>query len=61
MAWTEQERALERVQKAHGSTGYTEDHGNYRLVGFKIGTHKVFAIGNTWQEAMESLERKVRW
>lgn len=64
MGWTEQERALAQVQEKYGKSGYTLDHLNYRMVGFfrpimhGRTSKRIFAIGNTWREALAELERK---
>lgn len=60
MAYTEQQRALDRVKKEHGPTGYTIHHLHYKLVGFGEGAGKVFALGNTWDEAIQRLARKAK-
>jgi hypothetical protein len=57
MAWTEQYRILTQLQDKYGPTAYTEDTVNYRLVGFWRDGKQVFCIGQTWDEAIEGLER----
>lgn len=58
MAWTEQERTLRTLKEKYGPTAFTEEAVNYRRVGFKRGKETVSAVGDTWQEAVERLERK---
>lgn len=54
---TEQERVLIQMRETYGKTAYTEHHMNYRLVGFNRG-QRVFAIGDTWEQAIDRLARK---
>jgi len=60
MGWTEQEVALNQAQRLFGRTAYTENHMNYRLVGVGKGKSKVFCIGQTWDEAITGLERRLK-
>lgn len=58
MAFTQQQEALAKIQKLFGETAFTEDTMNYRLVGFKRGSTKLYCIGDTWEEAIGALGRK---
>lgn len=64
MGWTEQQAALNQMQERYGDSGYTVDHLHYKMVGFFRPANKgrssqrIFAIGNTWKEALRELERK---
>lgn len=58
MVWTEQERVLDAMKEKYGETAFTEDHQNYKRVGFKRKGATLSAIGHTWDEAMAELERK---
>lgn len=60
MAMTDQQYALEKVRKQHGETAFTEHHLNYKLVGFRRGVERIWTIGDTWAQAIDSLERKVQ-
>jgi len=60
MAQTEQMSALTKTQEQYGKTGFTENHENYRRVGFKMGPKVISAIGSTWGEALFNLARRVR-
>lgn len=60
MAWTDQQRALEQLKAKFGPTAYTEDHKDYRLVGFMRGREKVFCVGVTWEKAIEALEKRAQ-
>lgn len=58
MALTQQEIALKEAVRKFGRTAYVEEHQNYKLVGFGRGRKKVFAVADTWREAIDALERK---
>jgi hypothetical protein len=55
---TEQELALEKVQHVFGETAYTEDHINFRLVGYRHRSGTVQATGTTWDIAIMRLKDK---
>ena len=52
----EQEQAFKQVRKLYGNSGFTEDHIDYRMVGYRKDGEKVFAIGPTWEKAFTELE-----
>jgi len=56
---TNQEVALKRARTEYGKTAFTEHHVNYCRVGFMRGTKQFSGIGDTWDEAFESLAGKV--
>lgn len=58
MPFSSQQYALDRAQKKFGDSAYTVHHLNYKLVGFYPKGKKVFCIGDSWEEALECLERK---
>jgi hypothetical protein len=48
-----------RIRALYGETAYTLHSRQYKLVGFKRRSgEKVFAVGETWTEAVERLARK---
>jgi len=53
---TEQEVVLQRMRETYGKTAYTVNHLNYRMVGFNGGK----AIGDTWEQAINRLEKRAR-
>lgn len=55
MAYTEQQRALDRVKALFGRSGFTEDHRNYKRVGCRIGLRKIWADADTWENAIDQL------
>ena len=56
---TEQELMRRIMRQKYGPTGFTQDHINFKLVGFDRPEGKrVSGAGNTWGEAMAHLERK---
>lgn len=60
MADSEQEAALRQVQAIYGKDGgFTEDHVHYRLVGFKKKQDRMWAVGDTWKQALENLAFRV--
>lgn len=56
---TDQEAALVAVRKEFGRAGFTSDHINYRRVGYRVGAKTVFSVGDTWEESIELLRKKV--
>ena len=59
MGETEQEAVWHRMRALYGDTAYTLHSRQYKLVGFKRRSgEKVFAVGETWTEAVERLARK---
>lgn len=60
MGFTPQEKALSQLQKSHGKSAFTEDHLNYRRVGFRRGETTLSAMADTWDEAMEILRKKTK-
>lgn len=60
MGWTEQERTLDYLRQKYGPTAFCETHVHYRRVGYGTGKDRVSAIGDTWQQALASLESKVK-
>lgn len=60
MAFVEQSAVLNHMQAMHGKSAFTMHHINYKLVGYKVGARKVYAVGSTWEEAIYVLERKIR-
>lgn len=60
MSYTEQQKALEELQKLFGRTAFTQHYQNYKRVGFHP-TRKVTlsAIGETYEVAVEALKVKV--
>jgi hypothetical protein len=59
MEYTEQLKALNQVQREFGKSGFSDDHIHYRRVGFIRGGKPFWAIGDTWQAAMDALREKV--
>ncbi len=59
MAYSEQQTALQNVRTIFGKTGFTENTIHYRRVGCMVGRREVWAIGDTWNEAIEALKVKV--
>lgn len=55
---TPQEEVLYQMRSTYGKTAYTEDTLRYKLVGFKRDEKKLFAIGNSWQQAIDGLEKR---
>jgi alpha/beta superfamily hydrolase len=56
---TPQEKALKQARKQYGDTAFTEDHVNYRRIGFRAGTTHVIGMGDDWHGAFAQVERKV--
>lgn len=52
---TEQEKVLKELKQKYGPTAFATQYENYCRVGFKIS-----AMGKTWQQAIEELERKLK-
>jgi hypothetical protein len=59
MACSEQQTALGKVQAIWGRNSFTDDHLNYRRVGMTRDKQTFCAVGDTWDEAIESLKVKV--
>ena len=57
---TKQEQVLDVMKKQYGKTAFTEDHVEYRRVGFRGKSGTVSEIGDTWQEAIDLLGKKVQ-
>jgi hypothetical protein len=52
---TTQEKALKEAKKHFGHTAFTEDHINYRRVGYKKDGKVLTVMADTWKEAIASL------
>lgn len=59
MGATEQEAVLSRMRATYGRKAFTIHHLNYKLVGVKRGDREVYAIGDTWKQAIDRLVKKV--
>lgn len=59
MAYTEQQRALDKVTNLFGRSAFTEDYVQYRRVGCKMGLRRMSATASTWDEAIRLLQAKV--
>lgn len=57
--YTAHEQALLKTRERFGTSAYCEDNLTYKLVGFGRGSKKEFAVGDTWDEAIQALEKKV--
>jgi hypothetical protein len=56
---TEQEKVRRIMRKQYGPTGFTQDHINFKLVGFDRPEGKrVSGAGSSWAAAMAELARK---
>ena len=60
MGETEQEAVWHRMRALYGRTAYPIHHRNYKLVGFIRDGKKIFAVGDTWGEAVERLAGKAK-
>lgn len=56
---TAQEKALKEAKQKYGNTAFTEDHINYRRVGFKRDGSVISVVGDTWKQAFLNLAKKV--
>ena len=52
---TPQEKALKKARKTYGPSAFTEDTLNYRRIGYRYGHKEIVAIGETWEEAEDTL------
>ena len=57
---TPQEKALHRMQKLYGLSAWTENHINFRQVGFRRNGEQFSGIGSNWDEAIKALKAKVK-
>jgi hypothetical protein len=57
---TPQEAALAKLQELHGKSAYTRDHMHFREVGCTFMNQYFSARGNTWAQAIQALENKLR-
>jgi hypothetical protein len=55
---TAQEETLFRIRNLFGKSAFTEDHRNFRQVGYQRDNRIVSAIGETWEEAIRNLEKR---
>lgn len=60
MSFTTQQYALDRAQKKFGASAYTVHHLHYKLVGCERNGKRLFCLGESWEEALEGLERKAQ-
>lgn len=60
MTLTAQEIALRQAQRLYGKESFTEDHLHFRRIGVKRGDDTFSAIGDTWEDALHRLARKVK-
>jgi hypothetical protein len=54
---TEQQKALNRARKEFGGTSFTEDHINYKRIGYKVNGRFVSQIGDTWDEVFAKISK----
>lgn len=59
MAWKTQQSALNYLKKKYGGGAFAVDHENYKRVGVRHGEETQYGTGNTWDEAIKDLERKM--
>lgn len=60
MSLTEQEQALRRLRAMYGyRSSFTCHHVHYHEVGCQVMGRTIIARGNSWDEAIAGLERKV--
>ena len=48
------------MQKLYGLSSWTENHINFRQVGFRRNGEQFSAIGSNWDEAIRALKVKVK-
>jgi hypothetical protein len=60
MAFNAQEQALDRAQKMFGKSAYAVEGVDYKKVGFLRNGKHIFSTGDTWEVAIEELERKAK-
>lgn len=53
---TPQEKAFFEMRDRFGRSGFTEDHINYRRVGYRLNGRVIAAIGSTWDDAIALLK-----
>jgi hypothetical protein len=60
MAFTDQQKAREKVRENYGQSGFAEEYANYKRVGYKRGDRVISAIGQSWDDAINELGKKDR-